>query len=221
MSITKEEKEKLLNEISFNLKKINKKYLDVSITVSQLIKNGYVTGKVLSDYDGMKEDKKNLNEIYLKDVENCLNFEDDKRFILAYKDFCLCFNKFKVSLNNLECFSLKLFAEYLKITRTVTETKDYLGKIDVLLDSIYKEDYIFTCDNSYLVFKDRFDVLNERYLKRVATYNEKLLLIMLEQSSDIVLDYYSILCEIYGSVRYLLEDDLYYYCRNNNLQYKM
>ena len=41
------------------------------------------------------------------------------------------------------------------------------------------------------------------------------------KKSDIVLDYYSILCEIYGSVRYLLEDDLYYYCRNNNLQYKV
>lgn len=221
MSITIEEKKELLNKIYSDLKKINIKCLEVSNLVTELKENGYVTGKVLSDYDGMKEDKKNLNEIYLKDVENCLNFEDDKRFILAYKDFCLCFNKFKVSLNNLERFLLKLFAEYLKITRTVTETKDYLGKIDVLLDSIYKEDYIFTCDNSYLVFKDRFDVLNERYLKWVATYNEKLLLIMLEQSSDIVLDYYSILCGIYGFVRYLLEDDLYYYCRNNKLQYKM
>lgn len=105
--------------------------------------------------------------------------------------------------------------------RTVTEIRYYLDKIDILLDSIYKEDYIFTCDKSYLHFKDRFDVLNKRYLKWIETYNEKLLLIMLEQSSDIVLDYYSIFCEIYGSVRYLLEDDLYYYCRNNNLQYKM
>lgn len=76
-------------------------------------------------------------------------------------------------------------------------------------------------DKKYKDLIDRFDVLNKRYLKWIETYNEKLLLIMLEQSSDIVLEYYSILCEIYGSVRYLLEDDLYYYCRNNNLQYKM
>lgn len=221
MSMTIEEKRELLNDISFNLKKLNKKYLDVSIIVSQLIENGYVTGKVLSDYNDLKEYQKNLNEVYLKDVDDSLNLEDDNCFILAYKNFFLCFNKFKVSLKKIECFSLKLFAEYLKITRTVTETKDYLDKIDFLLDSIYKEDYIFTCDSSYLVFKDRFDVLNKRYLRWIENYNEKLLLIVLEKKFDIILDYYSILCEIYGSVRYLLEDDLYYYCRNNNLTYKM
>lgn len=130
-------------------------------------------------------------------------------------------NEFTSSVFNLERYSNKLFKEYLKIKRTINETKVYLDKIDVLLDSIYKQDYIFTCDSNYLAFKDKFDVLNKRYLKWIATYNEKLLLIMLEQSSDIVLDYYSILCGIYGSVRYLLEDDLYYYCRNNKLQYKM
>lgn len=221
MTITIEEKKELLNEIRIKMRKINKKYLDVSIIVSRLIENGYVTGKVLSDYDEIKVYQKNLNEVYLVGVENTLNLEDEISFILAYKNFSLCFNKFKVSLKKLECFSLKLLAEYLKITRTVTETKNYLDKIDFLLDSIYKEDYIFTCDNSYLVFKDRFDVLNNRYLRWIAKYNEKLLLIVLERKSDIVLDYYSILCEIYGSVRYLLEDDLYYYCRNNNLQYKM
>ena len=221
MSETIEEKKELLNEIRIKAKKMNKKYLDVSVIVSQLIEKGYVTGKILSDFDKMKEYQKNLNEVYLKNVENSLNLEDDISFIVSYKNFCLCFNKFKVSVNNLKCFSLKLFEEYSKITRTVNETKYNLDKINVLLDSIYKQDYIYTCDSSYLVFKDKFDVLNKRYLKWIEMYSEKLLLIMLEQNSDIVLNYYSILCTIYGSVRYLLEDELYYYCRNNNLQYKV
>ena len=217
----KEEKEKLLNEIYFDLKKINTKCLKVSKLVLELKENGYVTGSVLIGYYEVEELRKKVNEVYLIGVENSINLENDNDFIVAYQCFCLTFDEFKSSLFNLEWFSNKLFKEYSKIKRTVTEIRYYLDKIDILLDSIYKEDYIFTCDKSYLHFKDRFDVLNKRYLKWIETYNEKLLLIMLEQSSDIVLDYYSILCEIYGSVRYLLEDDLYYYCRNNKLQYKM
>ena len=221
MSITIEEKKELLNKIYSDLKKINIKCLEVSNFVTELKENGYVTGDILiGNYETIELQKK-INDVYLIGVENSINSENDDDFLVAYQCFCLTFDEFKSSLFNLEWLSNKLFKEYLKIKRTINETKVYLDKIDILLDSIYKEDYIFTCDKSYLHFKDRFDVLNKRYLKWIATYNEKLLLIMLEQSSDIVLDYYSILCEIYGSVRYLLEDDLYYYCRNNNLQYKM
>ena len=221
MSITKEEKKELLNKIYSDLKKINIKYSKVSNLVSEFKENGYVTGSILIGYYEMEELHKKVNEVYLIGVENSINSENDDDFIVAYQCFYLTFDEFTSSVFSLERFSDKLFKEYLKIKRTINETKVYLDKIDVLLDSIYKQDYIFTCDSSYLVFKDRFDVLNKRYLKWIATYNEKLLLIMLEQSSDIVLDYYSILCGIYGSVRYLLEDDLYYYCRNNKLQYKM
>ena len=46
----KEEKEKLLNEIYFDLKKINTKCLKVSKLVSELKENGYVTGSVLIGY---------------------------------------------------------------------------------------------------------------------------------------------------------------------------
>lgn len=221
MSITKEEKKELLNKIYSDLKKINIKHLKVSNLVLELKENGYVTGDILIGNYETKELQKKINDVYLIGVENSINSENDDDFLVAYQCFYLTFDEFKSSLFNLEWFSNKLFKEYLKIKRTINETKVYLDKIDVLLDSIYKEDYIFTCDNSYLVFKDRFDVLNKRYLKWIETFNEKLLLIMLERNSDIVLEYYSILCEIYGSVRYLLEDDLYYYCRNNNLQYKM
>ena len=221
MSIIKEEKKELLNKIYSDLKKINIKCLKVSNLVLELKENGYVTGSILIGYYEMEELRKKVNEVFLVDVENSINSENDDCFIDVYQCFYITFDEFTSSVFNLEWFSNKLFKEYLKIKRTINETKVYLDKIDVLLDSIYKQDYIFTCDSNYLVFKDKFDVLNKKYLKWIATYNEKLLLIMLEQSSGIVLEYYSILCEIYGSVRYLLEDDLYYYCRNNKLQYKM
>lgn len=221
MSITKEEKKELLNKIYSDLKKINIKHLKVSNLVLELKENGYVTGSILIGYYEMEELHKKVNDVFLIGVENSINSENDDDFIVAYQCFYLNFDEFKSFVFSLECFSNKLFKEYLKIKRTINETKVYLDKIDILLDSIYKQDYIFTCDSNYLVFKDRFDVLNKRYLKWIERFNEKLLLIMLDENSDIVLKYYSILCEIYGSVRYLLEDDLYYYCRNNKLQYKM
>lgn len=221
MIIKKEEKKELLNEVYSKVKKLNKKCVDVSTMISQLIENGYVTGKVLSEYDVIKDFQKKLNDNYLGDIEKSFNLEDDSYFIDEYTNFCLWLNKFQVSLNNLECFSLKLFMEYSKITRTVIEIKSYLDKIDDLLDNIYKQHYIFSFDSSYLVFKDKFYILNKRYLKWIEIYNQKYLLIMLEKNSDIVLDYYNILCEIYGCVRCLLEDDLYYYCRDNYLKYKM
>lgn len=221
MSITIEEKKELLNKIYSDLKKINIKCLEVSNLVTELKENGYVTGSILIGNYEMEELRKKVNEVFLIGVENSINSENDDDFIVSYQCFYLTFDEFKSSVFNLGLFSNKLFKEYLKIKRTINETKVYLDKIDVLLDSIYKQDYIFTCDSSYLVFKDKFDVLNKRYLKWIEMYNEKFLLIMLEQSSDIVLNYYSILCGIYGSARYLLEDELYYYCRNNNLQYKM